>query len=199
MLYLLSKIDCEYSGSFTYKAFAYYTLQAEFNLKRETRKKGGGSVKVLIIYYSRGGTTKKMAGIIYDELQKKGLETKCLFVEEVSAEQLLEYDGIIIGSPTYYGTCAYQVKQLLDDSVSFHGQLDGKAGGVFSSSANVAGGNETTVISILEAMLIHGMVIQGDPQGDHYGPVAVGGVDKRCETNCRRFAQRFGELLEKIK
>jgi NAD(P)H dehydrogenase (quinone) len=72
-------------------------------------------------------------------------------------------------------------------------------GMAFSSAANIAGGNETTVLSILEAMLIHGMVIQGDPRGDHYGPVAIGKVDKRCEDNCRRMAQRFAELLQKNK
>jgi NAD(P)H dehydrogenase (quinone) len=66
----------------------------------------------------------------------------------------------------------------------------------FSSSANIAGGNETTILSILEAMLIHGMVVQGDYKGDHYGHVAVGKVDERCEDNCRRQAQRFADLLK---
>lgn len=155
-------------------------------------------MKVLIIYYSRGGTTKKMAEIIYYQIRAKGVEADIFSVDEVKAEQLLKYDGIIIGSPTYYGTMAYQIKKLLDESVSFHGSLDGKVGGVFSSSANVAGGNETTVLSILEAMLIHGMVIQGDPKGDHYGPVAVGKIDKRCEDNCKRFADRFVSLLKKV-
>ena len=80
----------------------------------------------------------------------------------------------------------------------FHGRLDGKLGGAFSSSANVAGGNETTILSIVAAMLIHGMIIQGDYQGDHYGPVAVGGVDKRAQQNCRRFAQRFVKALKRV-
>jgi NAD(P)H dehydrogenase (quinone) len=82
--------------------------------------------------------------------------------------------------------------------VAFHGKFDGKIGMAFSSAANIAGGNETTVLSILQAMLIHGMIIQGDPKGDHYGPVAIGKVDKRCEDNCRRMADRFTELLEKL-
>ena len=155
-------------------------------------------MKVVVIYYSRGGTTKAMAQTISDTISAEGIETKMTSVGEIASKELLEYDGIIIGSPTYYGTLAYEVKKLLDESVSFHGKLDGKVGGAFSSSANVAGGNETTVLSIQEAMLIHGMIIQGDWQGDHYGPVSVGPVDKRAKDNCVRFAQRFVELIRKV-
>jgi len=140
-----------------------------------------------------------MAEVITGVLRDQKAKVDLFSVEEVSPEDLLKYDGIIIGSPTYYGTLAYQVKKLLDDSVKFHGKLDGKIGGAFSSAANVGGGNETTVLSILEAMAIHGMIIQGDPKGDHYGPIAISGVDERAEGNCKRFAQRFISLLKKIK
>ncbi|MFH1503950.1 MAG: flavodoxin family protein [Candidatus Omnitrophota bacterium] len=153
-------------------------------------------MKVVVIYYSRGGTTKKMAEVISSEIKYSGVEVNLFSVSDIKAKQLLDYDGIIVGSPTYYGTLAAQVKDLFDKSVAFHGQLSGKVGGAFSSAANLAGGNETTILSILEAMLIHGMIIQGDSKGDHYGPVAVGTVDKRCEDNCKRFAQRFVELLK---
>jgi NAD(P)H dehydrogenase (quinone) len=156
-------------------------------------------MKAVIIYYSRSGTTKKMAEIIYDEIKNKGVVVDIFSVEKINPKQLLDYDGIIIGSPTYYGTLAAQIKELLDKSVSFHGELDGKLGMAFSSAANIAGGNETTILSIIEAMLIHGMIVQGDPHGDHYGPVAIGKVDKRCEDNCKRMALRFAELLGKIK
>jgi len=156
-------------------------------------------MRTVIIYYSRSGTTKKMAEIIYEELKKSKEEVDIFAADKVSPQQLKDYDGIIVGSPTYYGGPAYQIKELFDESVSFHGSLEGKAGGAFSSSANLAGGNETTVLGILQMMLIHGMVIQGDFRGDHYGPVAVGKVDQRCETNCRRFAQRFSGLLYLLK
>lgn len=149
-----------------------------------------------MIYYSRGGTTKKMAQIINSQLQAEGINSKAVSVSEISSQELLDYDGVIIGSPTYYGTLAAPIKQFIDESVTLHTKLDGKFGAAFSSAANVAGGNETTVLSILEAMLIHGMIIQGDPKGDHYGPVAIGRVDKRCEDNCKRLAQRFAKLLK---
>jgi len=153
-------------------------------------------MKALIVYYSRTGTTKKMAELIAEEVRSAGLEVDLLSVSEVKPEQLLDYDGIIMGSPTYYGTLAAGLKELLDKSISIHGKLDGKIGAAFSSAANIGGGNESTILSILEAMLIHGMIIQGDPEGDHYGPVAVSKIDQRCEINCRRFAQRFAKLVK---
>ena len=155
-------------------------------------------MRVIIIYYSRSGTTKEMAEVIAGEIKKRGVDVDITSTDKIAAEDILRYDGIIVGSPTYYGNMASQIKKLFDDSVSFHGKLDGKIGGAFSSSANLAGGNETTILSIVEAMLIHGMIIQGDYSGDHYGPVALNDVDSRCRKNCIRFAQRFIKLIGKI-
>ncbi len=155
-------------------------------------------MKVLIVYYSNTGNTQRIAEIISENLKKEDVKTELKRVEEVNPKELLEYQGIIIGTPTYYGNCAWQIKKLLDESVEFHGSLDGRVGGAFTSCANIGGGNETTILSILNAMLIHGMIIQGDPQGDHYGPVSIGGPDGRVKKNCERFAKRFAQLLKKL-
>lgn len=154
---------------------------------------------VIVIYYSRTGNTKKMAEIIAKAIENEGLKCDIKEVSQIKSKDLLNYDGIIIGSPTYYGTMCSEIKKLLDDSVQFHGKLDGKIGGAFSSSANVGGGNETTILDILNAMLIHGMIIQGDPSGDHYGPVSIGRPDKRAEDNCQRFGKRIANLIKKLK
>jgi len=154
--------------------------------------------KVIIIYYSRSGHTKKMAQLIGSSIKKEGIEAVVKDVNELNVDELLDYEGIIMGSPTYYGTMAAEIKKLLDDSVKFHGKLDGKIGGAFASSANIAGGNETTILDLLNAMLIHGMIIQGDPQGDHYGAVAINAPDSRSENECERFGKRFSELVKKI-
>ncbi|MBA7666118.1 Flavodoxin [subsurface metagenome] len=90
------------------------------------------------------------------------------------------------------------IKQLFDDAVANHGKLDGKIGAAFSSAANIGGGNETTIMGIIEAMLISGMVVQGDPQGDHYGPVSIGKPDQRVEQQCVRRGQRIAELTKKL-
>ncbi len=145
--------------------------------------------KGIVIYYSRSGNTKQMGEMIAKAMGDAGLATDTRSVDKVRVDDLLGYDAIVVGSPTYYGTMAAQVKQLIDDAVVKHGQLDGKVGAAFSSSANIAGGNETTVLSILQAMLISGMVIQGDPQGDHYGPVSIGRPDARVDKLCARWGK----------
>ncbi len=155
--------------------------------------------RVLIVYYSRSGNTKKMAELIKRGIEKEKLDVDLKKVEDTQVKDLLAADAIIMGSPVYYGTMAASLKKLFDDSVSNHGKLDGKIGGAFSSSANIAGGNETTILDILNAMLIHGMIIQGDPQGDHYGPVAIGSPDQRSEKECIRFGQRMAQLTKKLK
>jgi NAD(P)H dehydrogenase (quinone) len=154
--------------------------------------------KVLVIYYSQSGNTKKMAESVAEGVKKEGLEVTLKDVKDVATAELLKYEGIIIGSPTYYGTMSFQIKKLLDESVAFHGKLDGKIGAAFASSANIAGGNETTILDILNAMLIHGMIIQGDPQGDHYGPVAIGAPDSRATKECIRLGSKVAKLVKKF-
>ena len=154
--------------------------------------------KAIVIYYSRSGNTKEMAQVIAKAMNDESLPTDCKPVSDVSPDDVFGYDAIVIGSPTYYGQMAAPVKQLIDDLVSRHGQLDGKVGGAFSSSANVAGGNETTIMGIIEAMLISGMIVQGDPKGDHYGPVSIGKPDKKVEMQCARRGKRIAELTKKL-
>lgn len=154
--------------------------------------------KVLIIYYSRTGNTKRMAELIGEGVKKEGGEASVKDVKDVAVDELLKYDAIVIGSPTYYGTMAAELKKLLDDSVKFHGRLEGKIGAAFASSGNLAGGNETTILDILNAFLIHGMIIQGDPQGGHYGPVALGAPDARTTKECIRLGARLVKLAKRV-
>lgn len=154
--------------------------------------------KVLVCYYSRTGNTEKMAEKIAEIVNKEGLDVDLKRVENTEVDGLLTYDCIIIGSPTYYGSMAWQVKRLLDESVKFHGKLKEKVGGAFSSSANIGGGNETTILDILNAMLIHGMIIHGDPDGDHYGPVSIGAPDERALKCCEGYAQILSSLVKKL-
>lgn len=154
--------------------------------------------KGIVIYYSRSGNTKEMAQIIAKAMNDADLKTECKSVDKVKADDLPGYDAIVIGSPTYYGQMAGPIKQLIDELVSRHGELDGKVGGAFTSSANIGGGNETTIMGIIEGMLIAGMVVQGDPNGDHYGPVSIGKPDERVREQCTRRGQRIAELTKTL-
>jgi NAD(P)H dehydrogenase (quinone) len=155
--------------------------------------------RILILYYSKTGHTKAMAEAVSEGvLEVGGVVPEVRSVEESGIDNLLEPEGILIGSPTYYGGMAWPVKRLLDESVRHHGKLQGKVGGAFSSAGGIGGGNETTVLGILQALLIHGMVVQGTPSGDHYGAVAVEEPDERSRRNCRDLGRRTAELVSQL-
>ena len=139
-----------------------------------------------------------MAYLIQDGVMQEGVEVDTMDVKDVKVDDLKKYDGIIVGSPTYYGTMAAPIKDLFDKSIKLHGKLEDKVGGAFASSANVGGGNETTVMAILQALLIHGMVVCGDHSGDHYGPVSIDKPDKRVQTNCARYGKRVAALTKQL-
>ena len=155
-------------------------------------------MKMLVAYYSACGNTEKMARLVAEGARGLGLDVDVLPVDKVDAPKLKEYAAIVIGSPAYYGTMAAQVKTLLDSTAEIHGMLAGKVGGAFSISYHAGGGNETTVLDILRAMLVHGMIVVGDPGGDHYGPVAIQTVDARAEKMCRALGIRIGELASRL-
>lgn len=155
--------------------------------------------RMLVCYYSRTKHTEHMAEAVAEAAaETPGVEVSLLPVGKVSASDLLDFDAIVLGSPVYYGTMAAELKQLIDESVALHGQLQGKIGGAFASSANVGGGNETTVLDILKALLIHGMVVQGMPTGDHYGPVAIGDTDDRSRQQCANMGRTVAELALRL-
>ena len=154
--------------------------------------------KVLIIYYSRTGNTQKMAETVAAGAKGAGAETTLCAVENCTLEQLLEYDGIIAGSPTYYGIVAGVLKEFFDGSVKYHGKLEGKVGGAFSSAGVMGGGSETTVISILQMMLVHGMIVQGQSKGNHFGVVSVKAPAESVIQECHQLGERVAKLAIKL-
>ncbi len=154
--------------------------------------------KVLIVYFSKTGNTGKMAEYVQQGAREAGAETELKDINDTSPEDLLNADGIIMGSPTYYGLPSNEIKELIDESVKFHGKLEGKVGGAFSSAANTGGGNETTIMAIIQALLIHGMVVAGTSKGDHYGPVSIGSPDERVKSQCISLGKRVALLAEKL-
>jgi NAD(P)H dehydrogenase (quinone) len=92
-----------------------------------------------------------------------------------------------------------KLKALIDESVEIHGKLEGKVGAAFTSSGGTATGAETTLISILQAMLVHGMIIQGRANDKHYGAAAVESPSKEDLENCRELGKRVANLAKKLK
>lgn len=155
-------------------------------------------MKVLIVYDSRSGNTEKMAYVVAEGVDSEGVEFEVRKVDEASVDELPKVDGLILGSPVYYGLPSSKIKDFIDASVKYHGKLEGKVGGAFASSGGTHTGAETTIISLIEALLIHGMVVQGTSGANHYGAASVGAPNEKDSENCRKLGQRVARLVKKL-
>jgi len=153
---------------------------------------------VLIVYHSKSGNTEEMAKAVEEGVRSQGLKVIRKKVSRTTPKELLKVDGIILGSPNYYGTMAAEMKAFLDKSVQVHGKLEGKVGAAFSSGGVLGGGVETAVLEMTKALLIHGMIVQGTPRGSHFGPVAIGKPDPSARKECRMLGERVARLIKRL-
>jgi NAD(P)H dehydrogenase (quinone) len=155
--------------------------------------------KILVIYDSKSGNTENMALAVAKGAEKAGdVEVTVKRAEQTTNSDLLAADGIIMGSPTYFGQMSAKLKAVIDESVKLHRKLTGKVGGAFTSSGGTASGAETTLLSIVEVMLIHGMIVQGRADDAHYG-VAVRGKPKEEDlAECEELGRRVAILVLRL-
>jgi NAD(P)H dehydrogenase (quinone) len=153
-------------------------------------------LKILVVYDSTTENTEKMAYAVSEGIKRvEKIVAEVKKVADTRLDDLQMASGIIFGSPTYYGDVSAPMKKLFDRSVKIHGKLEGKIGAAFTSSGGVASGAETTLLSLLQAMLIHGMIIQGRSQTEHYGAAAVGSPDETELQSCRDLGEKTAYLL----
>jgi NAD(P)H dehydrogenase (quinone) len=158
-------------------------------------------MKVLILYYSKGGNTRKLADAIAEGVaQVDGVEAVLRHTKDVTKDDFISASGLIVGSPVYFGTMAAQLKQVLDEFVGVRKKMENKVGAAFATAGDASGGKETTMMSIIQALLIYGMVIVGDPFSatGHYGTACVGAPDAGTQENGRKLGRRVAELAKQL-
>lgn len=158
-------------------------------------------MQILILYYSKGGNTKKLAEAIVKGVEDiEGVSAVLKKTDEVTKEDFVNSDGIIAGSPVYFGLMAAQLKKVFDEFVGIRRKMEGKIGAAFATSGDPSGGKETTMMSIIQVLLIYGMVIVGDPISatGHFGVACVGAPDKGIENNGLKLGRRVAELANKL-
>ncbi|WP_367159285.1 NAD(P)H:quinone oxidoreductase [Kozakia baliensis] len=141
--------------------------------------------KLLVLYYSTYGHVETMANAVAEGARHAGVEVQVKRVPELVPEEvaranhfkldqaapiatpaeLIDYDAIIVGTPTRFGRIPSQMAQFWDQTGGLwaKGALIGKLGAAFTSTASQHGGQETTLFSILSNLLHHGMIISGLP------------------------------------
>ena len=141
--------------------------------------------RILVLYYSMYGHVETLARTMAEAAGTvEGVEADLKRVPETMSSEALEqmgaatnqaapvaspadlaaYDGILFGTPTRFGNMAGQMRTFLDQTGAqwFNGELIGKVGSVFTSTATGAG-NETTITSFWNTLVHHGFVIVGLP------------------------------------
>jgi NAD(P)H dehydrogenase (quinone) len=142
------------------------------------------SALVLVLYYSRGGRTAALARHAARGVERAGAVARLRTVPPVvvataeplppvpaegppyaELDDLLEADGLLLGSPTRFGNMAAPLKQFLDSTSELWlaGKLVDKPAGVFTASSSAHGGQESTLLSMQLPLLHHGMLIVGVP------------------------------------
>ncbi len=157
-------------------------------------------MQVLVLYYSRTGNTRKLAEAVAEGVVSTGAEVVLRSTEEVSKDDFVNAAGIIAGSPVYFGVMAAELKRVFDDFVGVRKKMENKVGAAFSTAGYPQGGNETTLFSIFQCMLIYGMVVVGDPMSatGHYGVSSVGAPDETASTNAAKLGARVAELCQRL-
>ncbi len=141
--------------------------------------------KVLVLYYSAYGHIEKMAEAVAEGARSAGAHVDIKRVAELVPDDVAKasyykmdqaapvatpadlenYDAIIVGSGTRYGTVTSQMRNFWDQTGGLwaQGKLVGKVGSVFTSSATQHGGQESTILGFIPTLLHHGMVVVGLP------------------------------------
>ena len=161
-------------------------------------------MKISIIYHSKTGNTQKMAELVSEGcLKLKGIEVKTMLVDDMDSSYMTDSKAIIFGSPTYAGTCSWQIKKFFDTCPV---GLSGKLGGVFVSQNWPGGGASFAEMNIIAAMLVHGMIVYSGgvtsgPPYLHFGAVSRKAPDndlyrERCIKLGENISQKAIDLFE---
>lgn len=159
-------------------------------------------MQVLVLYYSKGGNTRKLAEAIVKGVNEvEGVTALIKKTDEVTPDDFLDSEAIIAGSPVYFGTMAAELKKVMDDFIGVRKRMEGKIGAAFATSGDASGGKETTMMSIIQAFLIYGMIIVGDPMSatGHYGVACVGAPDEKAIENGIKLGKRVAEITKKLR
>ncbi len=158
-------------------------------------------MQVMVLFYSKTGRTRAMAEAIADGVRSTGDVRPVLrTTAEVTEDDFLQSDGVIAGSPVYFGTMATELKSVFDRFIGTRKQMVDKVGAAFASGNHHSGGKETTLLSILQTLLIYGMIVVGDPleSGGHYGAAAAGEPTEKALQDAKLLGARVAYTVARL-
>jgi NAD(P)H dehydrogenase (quinone) len=159
-------------------------------------------MQVLVMYHSKTGHTKRLAEEIAKGVgEVEGVDCVVKSAADVTKDDFVAADGVITGSPVYFGTMAAELKEVFEKCIGVRKKMEGKIGAAFATSGDPSGGKETTLMSIIQALLIYGMIVVGDPLDatGHYGVSCVGSPDKDTMFNAALLGKRVASVVKKLR
>jgi NAD(P)H dehydrogenase (quinone) len=170
-------------------------------------------VRILIAYHSRTGNTEKMAAAVREGAASvAGVEILLRKVAEVTADEIVKADGIVLGTPVEWGNLSAEAKGFLDRVGAALGKAgatygEGRAAGVFCTAGSPSNGQEMARMSAIGAFLAMRFVIVGGVNQEGFGslgPQAVTagkppGVNDGDRADARRFGERFARLTRQLR
>lgn len=162
-------------------------------------------MKMTVLYHSETGNTKQMAEVIVEGMQSiEGVEAKAFSIDAVEEDWIKESKCVIYGTPIYMAGVSAKTKTWLEKQFGKYG-VAGKIGGAFATVRYVHGGGELGIRTILDHMMVFGMLTYsgGGSQGNpviHLGPVAVAGKLDESNETFKIYGQRMAsKTLEVFK
>lgn len=151
--------------------------------------------KGLVVYDSKTGNTEKMAMAISQGMEQGGLKVKVKKTENASLSDLIDADAIVLGSPVYFSNMSGKMKELIDKTIEIYpDKLKNKVGAAFTSCGSQG---ETTLLSLIQAMFWHRMIIIGHQSGS-LGAISIGEPDEKCITECQAFGERIAGFTKAV-
>jgi NAD(P)H dehydrogenase (quinone) len=137
----------------------YHSTYGHIEAMAEAIAEGARSVEGTIV------DIKRVPELVPEELARSSGYKLDQAAPIAKVEELADYDAIIIGAGTRFGTVASQMRNFLDQTggLWFQGKLVGKVGSAFTATATQHGGQETTLIGLIQTLLHHGMLVAGLP------------------------------------
>lgn len=157
-------------------------------------------MKISIIYDSKTNNTATVAQYIADGAKAiKGIEAKTFNINEIDDEFIKESNGFIFGCPTYCAGPSSGFYSFLEKKAPML-SLSGKLGGVFATEQYIHGGADLTMISIIQHLLVYGMMIYsgGGSKGSpviHIGPVEISPKYEEYKELFNIYGKRFAEQV----
>lgn len=164
--------------------------------------------QILIAYHSQSGNTKSLAEAIEKGAKSVAeVHVQLKAIDEVTEEDLLQADAIILGSPVYNGNVTPEVQIFINSWPFKNRPLKNKIGAVFASGGGISIGEEAVLMSMIRSMLIHGMLIVGGDSVEAAfgassvtveGPFATNQFQDIFLEKAEGLGRRVAELLQKI-